>query len=199
MTADLVFRPNDFFAARTRSMEARFRETQDVVAISAVLLAASYFLVVAANYRMESIGTYVFATLVFNVSNLVLMALIYSGLSKAVCPQVPFMVHFSNAACTAPILCLAAILSQDYSEALLHQRLDGTAQQLSGTQTFGVFVVLLGYAWIARLVYAGLLHDAKARRVDAFFVASLGFAATLYFMHALLEPAYGRLLRVIIV
>jgi hypothetical protein len=197
ITGQLIARPSQFFWERSRDPEARRREANGLLAFSVAWLAWLYYLVVASVRPVKSLEVYCFASVVFNVANLVCMAGIYALLARLACSRVPFRLHLWNVLCTTPILCLTALLTQDHSEAWTRQQVEGTAVELGGLAAAGPWLVLLGYAWIARLVYASLRHNVGVGWFKAALVSCAGFALTLLFVAFPLTSGYVRLLKVL--
>lgn len=192
---EVAGRPTGFFWDRSRNQEARRREALEILSITAVCLAYLYYLVFTAVRPVKSAEAFFFAAVVFNVANLFYMSAIYASLAKIADWGSSFRLHLWNVLCTTPVLCIVALVTPDYSEAWTRQMAEGRVIELSLSAKVQMWVVVAGYLWMARTVFASLRQNAGYGRLKSFSVAAVGFGVTMVFLASPLASAYVRLLR----
>ena len=191
----LLRQPSDFFRWRSERADARRREALDLFASSIVWMIGLYYVNLASARPVKELHVYLFATFMFDVGNLLCMAGIYAGLAWLVDPRKRFQLHLWNVLCTTPILGLVALVTQRYSAAWTRQLIEGGVAEFTWWAATGPWIILAGYAWCARLVYAALRNNAGFGRFRAASVAVVGFGGTLAFLEFSLKESYVLLLK----
>lgn len=176
----LVSAPYKFHRARLNMRKPRGSEAMRYCLVACVAMSALYYLTVGSVTRIHDATTFVVAGALLNAAHIVVMALIFSLVGKAVCRAVPGPVHFENALYASVVLPIAAFFAQS----LMHLQVKAlTAEPTlftsayapslraevarSFSASFASWIVLFAYLYMAYLVYVGLRVMGGVRRAKA--------------------------------
>jgi hypothetical protein len=205
---EVTFTPGRFHRARLRKLKSRWDESVRVCLFSCLAMNALFFLTVSSVTHIESVIMFVVGGTLISAVHIAIMSLIYAGTGKAVVSTMPGRIQFENGLYASAVLPVVAFLSL----ALMQKQVEGLVADVT-LFTFGYekviqtglsrswlarssnWVVVLGYLYLAYLVYVGLRVNGKSTRLKS--AVAVIPAALLVFVYQIVavQPSTQLLLR----